>query len=152
MIATISYAFLQTYGETPCVSNTREVISGLPTGKLRVMHLALSRTLGKSVQLRSQRAPLDPVRPCILRTERKYCVSGRFNCDAGSKADDDDARRPYFHFRGNAFERLRERKREFRKMSRRFYRGHHGDIDSSAMIARESFRNFSDRFEIHVYI
>lgn len=42
---TLTMIFLQTfYGETPCVSNTREVISGLPTGKLRVMHLALANS------------------------------------------------------------------------------------------------------------
>lgn len=74
----------------------------------------------RALQLRSQRAPLDLARPCVLRTERRYCVSGRFNCDGDrSKADDnDDARRPYFHFRGNAFakDRAREEDREFRKV------------------------------------
>lgn len=35
----------------------------------------------RALQLLSQRAPLDPARPCVLRTERKYCVSGRFNCN-----------------------------------------------------------------------
>lgn len=42
---TLTIVSLKTfYSETPCVSNTREVISGLPTGKLRVMHLALANS------------------------------------------------------------------------------------------------------------
>lgn len=39
----------------------------------------------RGLQLRSQRAPLDPARPCVLRMERRYCVSGRFNCNEAAR-------------------------------------------------------------------
>lgn len=104
---------------TRCVSNTREVISGPADGQIESYASRARELAARALQLRSLRAPLDLARPCVLRTERRYCVSGRFNCDGdGSKADNGDTRRPYFHFRENAFakDRAREEDREFRKV------------------------------------
>lgn len=56
---------------TPRVSNTKEVISGLPTGKLRVMHLALANSRQERAAALAMHTPLDPARPCVSRVQKE---------------------------------------------------------------------------------
>lgn len=66
------HAFLQVfYGETPCVSNTREVISGLPTGKLRVMHLALANSRQERAAALAMRAAWSSETVCLAYEGKK---------------------------------------------------------------------------------
>lgn len=66
---------------TLCVSNTRKVISGPADGQIE-SYASSARELSTRVCSCARNARrLIRQRPCVLRTERRYCVSGRFNCD-----------------------------------------------------------------------